>query len=254
MERPREKLDVPGVTPLEQKLAGLTRQRPSIGPAPRSAMLDQLAAFLPRLAQENKKLEEELQAQPPAEPGFVLERVDDEAGPAAAAGEPEAAEGEGGGEGTYIEMDLACGVLDLRDDAALQAAEAAMAGRGGALLGQGAADSGSDDSDDSDSDDSDDLGDADSEDGSDESYSRGEVTEGVAGQGQAGGRGAGAGVGAGAEAGEDAMECEGDEGQGQDGGAGAALRGPRGRSGLGVGPPGRRRKVAAKRKKLVQEL
>ncbi|PNW85025.1 hypothetical protein CHLRE_03g168500v5 [Chlamydomonas reinhardtii] len=246
----REMLEVPAVDPMERKLANLTRERPSIGPAPRSAMLEQLAAFLPQMAKENQKLQQELQSRPAAE--FDIEAVDEEA------------------EGPYIEMDLACGVLELRDAAALAAAERAMQGQGGLELGEGgAAEASSSSSDDDSDDDSDEDSDEDSEDAS-EGQAAAQAAAAVAGRhhskaagakaGGGGRRGGGGGVEVQEASESEPMDCEDEEGQGQgqdESGPGAAA-GP-GRPGRG-GPArgglvgGRRRKVAAKRSKMIEEL
>ncbi|KAG2443052.1 hypothetical protein HYH02_009467 [Chlamydomonas schloesseri] len=249
----REMLEVPAVNPMERKLANLTRERPAIGPAPRSAMLDQLAAFLPQLAKENEKLEQQLQSRPAAE--FDIEAVDEKA------------------EGPYIEMDLACGVLELRDDAALAAAERAMQGQGGFELGVDGAAEGSGDSS-SDDDDSDDDSDEDDSDG-EEAAEAGAGAAGAGrrhGSGAAGGRGrqgGGARRGGGLQEASESepMECEEEEEEEGDGeqpqdalrgqrevaGGKAAAAGP-GRPARGGLVGGRRRKVAAKRSKMIEEL
>jgi len=71
------------------------------------AVFSKLQDFLPKMQAANEHLEGELKVRPAAE--FDVEGV------------PE------GQESNYIEMDLACGLVDLKDDAAVQAAEAAAA-------------------------------------------------------------------------------------------------------------------------------
>ncbi|PNH00571.1 hypothetical protein TSOC_001044 [Tetrabaena socialis] len=202
----REKLDVPAVAPIEQKLANLTRQRPCIGPAPRSSVLGQLAAFLPQLALENERLRQQMQTRPAAE--FDIEHV-----------------GEGDSEAPYIEMDLACGVLELRDEAALRAAERAMEVPGDFLAAGGEASSSAGSSSD---DDSDEDGDDDTE-GDDEDSGSGRGNDGVAGT-----RAREAGTAAASPRqgqGGDGMEC--------DGGGPAASGGPgSGQPGKEMGSPG----------------
>ncbi|EFJ42964.1 hypothetical protein VOLCADRAFT_119235 [Volvox carteri f. nagariensis] len=196
----REKLECPLVPALEQKLANMTRSRPVIGRAPRSAVLDKLASFLPQMAHENARLQQDMQ-------------------------------------------DLACGLLELRDVAALRAAERAMEGQGGVLHSGGSGSSSSSSADDIDEDDSDDdddedfhLGDGDGE--LPKANTQGlepmvveedeEEEEGVAEGEGAGGRGGVVGP--------------------RDGQAG--LR----RAGQGRSSANGRRRVAAKRSKLIEEL
>ncbi|KAJ9509823.1 hypothetical protein QJQ45_011567 [Haematococcus lacustris] len=83
--------------------------KPQIGPILRSSVLDQVRKFIPSLQAANKALERELEPGRQVRPASDLdiEHVD-----------------EGG---THIEMDLACGVFDLKDEQAVAAAEQAMA-------------------------------------------------------------------------------------------------------------------------------
>lgn len=83
--------------------------RPPIAPPPPSALAARLAAFLPELAAANAALEEAVAAGRGEE--FNMEAV---------------AEG-----GAHVAMEVAAGVVDLKDGAALAAAEAALAQGGG---------------------------------------------------------------------------------------------------------------------------
>ncbi|GLC35799.1 hypothetical protein PLESTB_000495500 [Pleodorina starrii] len=222
----REKLDCPAVPPLEQKLANLTRQRPAIGPTPRSSVLDKLAAFMPQMANANASLQQQLQERPAAE--FDIEQVDDEE------------------DGPYIEMDLACGILELRDEAALRAAERALEGQGDPFLNSGS-DSSSSDDDDSDEDGADDDED-DAESDNEGCDSEGECRGGEVGTAQ----------------GPQPMEEDeavaagsGDVASAQAAGSGRQGRAGRGRAAQALGGgelPGRRRKIAAQRNKMIEEL
>ncbi|GIL43264.1 hypothetical protein Vafri_1054 [Volvox africanus] len=211
----------------EQKLASLTRQRPNIGPAPRSSVLDKLATFLPQLASENERLQQQMQDRPAEE--FDIEHV------------------EGDEDGPYIEMDLACGILELHDEAALRAAERAMNGQEGAFhKGESSSSSSSDDSASDDTEEDDD----DSDRGDEGEYASGDDEEMRPGA-----------------PGQDPMEEEA-AGDKSDDGVGKGLaetngRERRGRAGVGrvvtAQPTGdaklnRRRKVAAKRSKMIEEL
>lgn len=115
------KLDVPDVSPLEQLLGSLSSskkssaqpspspmQKPTIGKVERSALLGKLKQFIPELEKANQKLEAEMSVRPASE--FDVENVE---------------EGQ-----AHIEMDLACGIIDLKDRAAEEAAEGAVASGG----------------------------------------------------------------------------------------------------------------------------
>ena len=85
---------------------------PPTAPSLTSPLLARAAAFLPALAQANQELAAAIAAAPPGT--FDVEGVDDEAAP-------------------HVEMEVACGVLDLKDEDAVRAAEAALAAGGGGL-------------------------------------------------------------------------------------------------------------------------
>jgi hypothetical protein len=131
------KLDVPEVSPLEQLLGSLSSSKnsaaqpspmhptpkPAIGKVERSALLGKLQTFLPVLEKANEKLSAEMAVRPASE--FDIENVEE-------------------GQGPHIEMDLACGIIDLKDKAAEEAAEGAVA-----YGGRVEEESGSDDDEDS---------------------------------------------------------------------------------------------------------
>jgi Domain of unknown function (DUF4598) len=73
------------------------------------AVLGRLSSFVPQLAAANAELASALSSRPASD--FDVECI------------------EADGEGPHIEMDLACGVLDLQDEAAQHAAQLAMAGQ-----------------------------------------------------------------------------------------------------------------------------
>jgi len=79
----------------------------SVMPMPPSELMSRVRDFLPQMEAANAKLALEMQSQPADK--FDVEVL----------GERDA---------QHVEMDIACGVLDLKDDAALEAAEAAIAG------------------------------------------------------------------------------------------------------------------------------
>lgn len=101
-------------------------------------MLGRLQAFVPALAEANVALAAAMAT----------------AAPDAFAVELQGEEGEDGETRAHIAMEIACGVVELKDAAAQAAAERACAGgaAGGARAGAAAASSDSDDSDESESD------------------------------------------------------------------------------------------------------
>jgi hypothetical protein len=106
-------------------------------------VLGRLQSFVPQLAAANVALAAAMATRPAHE--FDVEYV-----------EPRGEGGEGGEAAPHIEMDIACGVVELRDEAAAAAAERAMAGGAHPLpLASGFTDSEDDFDDESDSSDSD---------------------------------------------------------------------------------------------------
>eukprot|EP00887_Chlorella_sp_A99_P000496 scaffold17.g496.t1 len=107
---------------------GRPERKPDMqAPAPPAVLLGRLQAFLPQLQAANAQLE-----QAPAE-ALVMEHArrariadDERAGP-------------------YVELDLACGLFDLKDETALAAAERSLA-NGGVAVERFGGSSGSDDS------------------------------------------------------------------------------------------------------------
>jgi hypothetical protein len=94
----------------------------------RTAVLARLSSFVPQLAAANETLAAQM-AHRPAH-AFDVEHL-----------------GEGESEGRHVAMDLACGVLDLRTEAAAEAAERAMAAGGAVALLESDSDSDSDSDD-----------------------------------------------------------------------------------------------------------
>jgi len=92
---------------------GRPTARPDIGPLPASSVLARARTFLPALQAANAALEARLQSEPAQ--SVDIEHLEGEGAP-------------------HIAMDLACGVMDLRDPAAEFAAERAV--RGGAAPGE----------------------------------------------------------------------------------------------------------------------
>lgn len=97
-------------------------KRPAITRPPPSAVLDRLKAFLPQMATANQELEAHLHTHP------------DEAGNDRIFAEGEDVEDGKQPEGPYVEMNLGCGVLDIQDQAGLDAAQAAVNGAGAGPL------------------------------------------------------------------------------------------------------------------------
>ncbi|KAG1674280.1 hypothetical protein FOA52_013469 [Chlamydomonas sp. UWO 241] len=184
-----ELLEPPPVSPLELRLnvfaaggpptAAPTPARPDIAPVPKSSLLSRLNAFLPQIQTANADLQEQLKVRPAAD--FDVEGVPDDQ-------ESGYIEMEGK-EGGYIEMDLACGLIDLKDGSALSAAESALAG--GPDLDAALAAAAGHDGDDSD--DSDDATSSDDDSDGDGGYGSGGVGRGNGEEGP-GGRGRAAAV------------------------------------------------------------
>lgn len=108
-----EVLEVPNVTPLERTLLVVGEQSPKLKPAfapvPRSGLFDKLQSFLPQMAAANSELQQKMQQ--PGAGSFDIEEI------------PE------GYQGDVVEMDVVCGILDLKNQETVKAAEAALEGR-----------------------------------------------------------------------------------------------------------------------------
>lgn len=109
----------PGVSAEQQLLVGdaaprRPRHKPPIKPLPPSGLLGKLQAFLPTLEAANADLEQQLASGAQAE--VAMERGSDDER-----------------EGPVVEMDLACGLFELKDASAVAAAEASMLSRGVAV-------------------------------------------------------------------------------------------------------------------------
>lgn len=100
-------------TLLERKKATPAHSRPQISKVPESSVLAQLRTFLPQMQSANERLSQ----QPAAEPAVFIS--DMQAEPAAAMLEEDVEEGAA----QHVQMDIACGVVDLKDAAALRVAE-----------------------------------------------------------------------------------------------------------------------------------
>lgn len=150
---PRQRLELPRESSLVKQLrlqnpaaaapAAPPAQRPGIGAAPQSDLLGRLQQFLPAMQSANAQLATAPGAK--AAPGALdirYREVDsDEEESDDSAAEP------------HIVMDLACGVFDLKDEAAMAAAARQMSSAGGGMPMQAAGDtSSSDDNSDEDSD------------------------------------------------------------------------------------------------------
>lgn len=112
----RELLEPASISALERQLliagGASSQSKPKIQPVGTSPLLSQLKQFLPKMEQANAELQQKLQECDPAE--LDIEHI------------PEQEEGEG----PVIQMDLACGLLELHDDAAVAAAQRAIAAGG----------------------------------------------------------------------------------------------------------------------------
>ena len=101
----RHQADVPSAE-RKLQLGGGPQQtsKPDFRPVPSSSMLDRVRSFLPAMQRANAELAQQAAQRPPEE--LDIEHV------------PEG--------GPHVEMDLACGILDLKNPAAVARAEAAM--------------------------------------------------------------------------------------------------------------------------------
>ena len=94
--------------------------RPDIGSPAASALLERARKFLPTLQAANAALDAARASQP--ERSFDIEHMEAEGAP-------------------HIEMDLACGLMDLRDEAAEAAAERSLRGAGATAEAESSSDS-----------------------------------------------------------------------------------------------------------------
>eukprot|EP00798_Chlamydomonas_sp_ICE-L_P003466 gene3466-13526_t len=122
----REKLEPDGLTPLERSMRKLQKpsssSRPDIGPVPASSVLGRLKDFLPGLAAANQKLEAEMkvgQDRPASEFDIEADRPASEFDIEAVSASQE------NEEAPVIQMDLMCGLLDLKNEESIRAAERA---------------------------------------------------------------------------------------------------------------------------------
>ncbi|PRW33293.1 hypothetical protein C2E21_7933 [Chlorella sorokiniana] len=217
----RERLELAGTSALERRLLvgdaapRHPRSKPTIKPVAPSGLLGRLQAFLPALEAANADLQQQLEQHPASE--VAMERGSDDER-----------------EGPVVELDLACGLFDLKDEAAVAAAERAMLAQGVAVdRFEGAS-----------------TDDSSEEDSSSGSEDEGEQADGVRRQQQ----GLAAAAGAAAD-GIDAMQE--DEPEGSEGtAAAAAATAAAGEQPLLGAAPGRRRKgkQRSKRHAGIQEL
>lgn len=101
---------------MEDKRSRQANRRPQTSKVPESSVLAQLRTFLPQMQSANEMLSQ----QPASETAVTISEVQE--GPAELEQDPE--------DGTleHIQMDIACGIVDLKDAAALRAAEDAING------------------------------------------------------------------------------------------------------------------------------
>ncbi|PSC69276.1 dentin sialophospho isoform B [Micractinium conductrix] len=155
----RELLDVPSSSSLERRLlvgdaaaappaasGRRPRGKPPIKPVAPSGLLGRLQAFLPSMEAANAELEQRLAAgAAPADMAMERGRCVAASG-AVAVWRAFRSDDEAGGEGgPVVQLDLACGLFDLKDAAAVAAAEAALVNGGVAVEAyEGGSSSGSD--------------------------------------------------------------------------------------------------------------
>lgn len=141
----REKLDVRSTPSIVDKLmkdkkSGQANRRPQTSKVPESSVLAHLRTFLPQMQSANDMLSQH----PAAEPAVTISGIQEE--PAELEQDTEDSTLQ------HIQMDIACGIVDLKDAAALQAAEDAINGVGTEAVTGSSSDSDSNDESDSNSD------------------------------------------------------------------------------------------------------
>ena len=102
---------------LDDNKRGQTPKRPVTSRVPESAVLAQLRCFLPQMQSANQQLAQ----RGPSEPAVSISDLQEG---------DSSLPGQRSDEDTHqhVQMDIACGVLDLKDEAALRAAEAMLHG------------------------------------------------------------------------------------------------------------------------------
>ncbi len=125
---------------MEDKKPRQANRRPQTSKVPESSVLAHLRTFLPQMQSANEMLSQH----PASEPAVSISNMQEE--PAQLEQDTE--------DGTlqHIQMDIACGVVDLKDAAALQAAEDAINGVGTEAVTGSRSDSDSNNESDSNSD------------------------------------------------------------------------------------------------------
>ena len=99
---------------MEDKESRQANRRPQTSKVPESSILAHLRTFLPQMQSANEMLSQH----PASEPAVTISDLQEE--PAELEQDTE------DGTSEHIQMDIACGVVDLKDAAALQAAEDAV--------------------------------------------------------------------------------------------------------------------------------
>lgn len=107
---------------LGDSTAQQTRARPDIIGLPQSTVLQQLQQFLPQLQSANA----DLAHHPLTEPAVSIVDVHEESA-CSSSGSDSDEDSSQAKSPEHVQMDIACGVLDLHDEAAISAAEAALA-------------------------------------------------------------------------------------------------------------------------------
>ncbi|KAL3144287.1 hypothetical protein ABBQ32_004052 [Trebouxia sp. C0010 RCD-2024] len=118
----RERLEVQTAPSVVRQLLadgkqGKNTTRPQTSKVPESAVLAQLRSFLPQIQTANQQLPQ----QAPATPAVSIQSLQED--------EQHATDHESDDEtDRHVQMDIACGVLELKDQAAIRAAEAMLNG------------------------------------------------------------------------------------------------------------------------------